>query len=99
MPFKKGDKVQVNGQLVTIETAFVDDGQPFYASYVNNDGADVFGTYWPGQITVGEPIHTSGTVQLIEAGDGVEHSTLGDIHDALAEVNAEIEAELDTKDA
>lgn len=97
--FKAGDKILVNGILMTLGSWPDDDKGPFHASYTNPQGGMVQGTYWAGQVNLGgKPVHTSDTVDLVEQGDGVA-STLGDIHEHLAELNAEIEAKLEKENA
>lgn len=88
--YKAGDKVLVNGQLMTLGSWPDSDIGPFFATYTNNEGGEVQGTYWAGQVEVdGEPVHTSSNVQLVEAGSGVE-SIAGDVSAAAAEAAAEL---------
>lgn len=106
--FSPGDKVNIDGIVWTLGSWPADDDGPFTCSYVNKEGGEVYSTFWAGQVQAteatvaeggaGEPAHTSAQVELVEKGDGVS-STLGDIHDALTEVDAEIEASLEAKTA
>lgn len=109
--YEPGDKVKIDGIVWTIGSWPADNDGPFTAHYVNREGGDVYSTFWAGQINVekdsdgnaipvsaggiGEPAQTSAQVELVEKGDGVV-STLGEIHDELAQVNAELEAQLES---
>jgi hypothetical protein len=94
--YTAGDTILVDGQKMKLGSWPADDTGPFFATYTDSAGSEVQGTYWAGQVeTDGEPVHTSANVSLVQAGDGVERSTLGDIHDALEELNPELEGQLD----
>lgn len=82
--FNVGDKVTVNGQSMTIRSWPADDEGPFVAVYQIPDGrggfSECIGTYWTGatNVEVGEDYATP-DLTLLEAGDGVEHSTAGEL--------------------
>lgn len=100
--FEAGDKVNIDGIVWTVGSWPADDEGPFTAHYVNKEGGDVYSTFWAGQVNAteatvaeggaGTPAYTSAQVELVEKGDGVA-STLGEIHDELAAVDAELEAQ------
>lgn len=110
--YSAGDKVRIDGIVWTVGSWPENDEGPFTAHYINREGGDVYSTMWAGQVNVetdahgnaitvadggvGEPAVTSAQVELVEKGDGVA-STLGEIHDELAEVDAELEAALQAK--
>lgn len=83
--YAAGDKVLVDGTLMTLGSWPDDDAGPFHATYHTNQGGEVQGTYWASQVTTeGEPVHTSSTVALVEKGTGVE-SIAGDVSDLDAD--------------
>ena len=71
--YQAGDVVRINGILHTLGSWPDDDAGPFLAFHEDNKGTTTQTTFWADQVvTDGEPVHTSATVELVEAGNGVE---------------------------
>jgi hypothetical protein len=79
--YNKGDELIVDGRKVILRSNWpADDSGPFTTTHRSKDGGEVWQTHYAGHVELdGEPLYSSADVELSQANNLPEMSTLGDI--------------------